>query len=281
MIGFLNINKPSGVTSNYIVCKVKRKLGIKKVGHFGTLDPLACGVLPVAIGKATKLFDYFLGKHKVYSATFQFGYETDTLDSEGKVLYTSDIIPSKQSIEEKIRDMLGKQLQIPPQYSAKNINGVRAYELARKGEEFSVPGKEIEIFDMNLTKQIDERTFVIYIHCSSGTYIRSIARDLGRNLGTYATMTGLVREEAGIFSLNNAIGPDDDYLPNIMSVEEVLPGLKRIDLPDEFYIKLCNGMTINYSVSDSEFIAYCHDELFGIAVSDNNKIKIKINLKEI
>ena len=280
MIGFLNINKPSGVTSNYIVCGVKRKLKIKKVGHFGTLDPLASGVLPVAIGKATKLFGYFLDKHKIYVATFQFGYETDTLDSQGQIIYTTKNIPSNQQIQDALKSFVGKQNQIPPSYSAKNINGVRAYELARKGEEFTLASKEIEIFEAKLIQKVDDSTYQIYIHCSSGTYIRSIARDLGRMLGSYATMTALIREKSGIFDITNSISPDADYTGNIISVEQVLPELERVDIPDSFYKKLLNGVPIEYPLKQNEFILYCKNELFGIAEQKDGLIKIKVNLKE-
>ncbi|MBQ7307806.1 MAG: tRNA pseudouridine(55) synthase TruB [Clostridia bacterium] len=282
MLGFLNINKPSGVTSNFIVNNVKRKLNTKKVGHFGTLDPLASGVLPIAVGRATKLFDYFLDKEKVYIATFEFGYLTDTLDSEGIIEERTQIIPTKEDIERILPTFKGKQAQIPPMYSAKNVNGVRAYTLARKGEKVELKPKDIEIFNIELIEQVSKTVFKFKIHCSSGTYIRSIARDLGEKLNSLGTMIGLIRSQSGIFKLNNAIDINDDNLVNkLITIEEVLPNVPKITVDEKFYTKLTNGVSIYYKVNIEECLVYCKDELFGIGRVIDNSLKVKINLREI
>lgn len=280
MLGFFNINKPSGVTSNYIVTNIKKRFNIKKVGHFGTLDPLASGVLPIAIGKATKLFDYFLDKDKVYLATFQFGYLTDTLDSEGTIEQVTNIIPTKEQIEIALKESTGKQLQMPPKYSAKNINGVRAYTLARKGEDVILNPKEIEIYEMKLIEQINNTTFTILIHCSSGTYIRSIARDLGFKLNSLATMIGLIRKKSGNFCLENAVDINSLTLDNLINIEDILTNVPLINIDDNFYTKLLNGVPIPYEEDINECLVYCKGELFGIGNTKNNTLKIKTYLKE-
>lgn len=281
MIGFLNINKPSKITSNYVVTNIKKRLKIKKVGHFGTLDPLASGVLPIAIGKATKLFDYFLEKDKVYIATFEFGYLTDTLDSEGKIEKTTQIIPNEKEINDILKGFIGKQSQMPPKFSAKNINGVRAYELARKGEEVVLKPKEIEIYDIKLIEKIDETKYKFYIHCSSGTYIRSIARDLGERLNSLATMIALIREKSGFFELKNAVSLDCENIENkVVAIEEVLKDLPKVNIPIENYKKLLNGVSVDYKDDVEECLVYCNNELFGIGYAKDKLLKIKIYLKE-
>ena len=281
MLGFLNINKPSGVTSNYIVSNIRKKLKIKKVGHFGTLDPLASGVLPIAIGRATKLFDYFLEKEKEYIATFQFGYLTDTLDSEGKVIETSKNIPTEEEIIEILKTFIGKQNQIPPMYSAKNINGVRAYTLARMGEIVELAPKEIEIYDIAILEKIDNNTYKFLIKCSSGTYIRSIARDLGKKLNTFATMIGLIRTKSGCFEIENSVTIDKYNENDILKIEDVLKLPEIIVNPDS-YKQLSNGVKIKYNTNGEtkKGLVYCNGDFFGIGVIENNMLKIDIYLKE-
>ena len=150
MLGVLNINKPKGVTSSNVVVKIKKLLNIKKVGHMGTLDPLAQGVLPICIGKATRLFDYFLKKQKTYIAQFKFGEETDTLDLEGKIVKTSSYIPTKQDIAKALTTFIGEISQIPPMYSSKKIDGKKAYDLARQGETIEMKPCNVTIYDYKL-----------------------------------------------------------------------------------------------------------------------------------
>ncbi|MCL2862387.1 MAG: tRNA pseudouridine(55) synthase TruB [Firmicutes bacterium] len=150
MKGIIVINKPSGISSNAVVTKAKRALGFKKIGHMGTLDPLAEGVLVLGVGKAARLFDFFLENEKAYIATFEFGYETDTLDSEGEVIKKNGNIPTHEELKRVSKKLLGKISQIPPIYSAKSIDGVRAYERARRGEEFEVKPSEVEIYEIDV-----------------------------------------------------------------------------------------------------------------------------------
>ena len=161
MIGVVNINKPVGTTSSNVVVKIKKLLNIKKVGHMGTLDPLAQGVLPICVGKATRLFDYFLKKQKTYIAQFRFGEQTDTLDLEGNIIDISTNIPTKTEIEKALKVFIGEINQIPPMFSSKKINGKKAYDLARKGEEIELQPCKITIYDYKLLKQIPNIEYLI------------------------------------------------------------------------------------------------------------------------
>ena len=159
MLGFLNIYKPSGITSNAVVQKIKKKFHIDKIGHMGTLDPLACGILPIAVGKATRLFDYSLDKKKRYTAIFDFGYSTDTLDIEGVKEKECGVIPTIEQIKSAMHKLIGEIDQIPPKYSAKCIDGKRGYQLARKGVEFELAPKKVTVLSAECLRQTDEDEF--------------------------------------------------------------------------------------------------------------------------
>lgn len=156
MIGFINIYKPNGMTSNAVVQKIKKHFHINKIGHMGTLDPMAEGLLPIAIGKATRLFDYMLDKKKTYNVIFEFGYETNTLDITGEKTASNACDITSENIKSVCEEMIGKQMQMPPKFSAKNVNGARAYDLARRGIEFELKPKEIEIYQFDLLSRIDQ-----------------------------------------------------------------------------------------------------------------------------
>ena len=174
MNGFINIFKPSGITSAYALTKIKKAFKGEKIGHMGTLDPLASGVLPVGIGKCNRLFNYLLDKDKVYKAEFTFGYETDTLDSDGKIIQESKVVPSKEEILKVLPSLVGEVMQIPPSYSAKNVDGKRSYQLARQGIQVELPPKKVVISKIELDDVISDKTFAFTIYCKGGTYIRSI-----------------------------------------------------------------------------------------------------------
>lgn len=279
MNGIIVVNKPKGISSSKAVSIVKKTLNQKKVGHLGTLDPLAIGVLPICIGRATKLFDYFLKKTKTYIAQFTFGVSTDTLDSEGKVSSTCENIPSVNQIKESLSSFLGEINQLPPKYSAKSVNGVRAYELSRKGIEFELKTKKVTISKFELVKQISANTFEFLIDCSSGTYIRSLARDLAIKCNSLAYMSSLVRIRSGEFYLENAVELDEITNKNVIKVDDVLSSLSKVNVEDEYYDKLKNGNAIKYNLEDkNEFLLYCKNTLFGIAYCKNKLIKVKVNL---
>ena len=285
MIGFVNVYKPSGMTSSNVVVKLRKTFHLDKIGHFGTLDPMACGVLPIAIGKATRMFDYYLDKYKTYRARFQFGYITDTLDAEGEVLSRIEDIPTQQQVELALTQFLGKSMQVPPNFSAKLVNGVRAYQLARNGETVELKPKEIEITKLELICFEDDWCDVD-ITCSSGTYIRSIARDLGYAVGSLCTMIGLERTSSGVFNCENAIKLEDLLLSGsiedkLIGLETVFPNMPTIELNDNEYFKIRNGLTINnkYGISSEVFAKY-NNQIVGVVSVVEDKIKLKTFLME-
>lgn len=284
MNGVVNLYKPKGWTSRDAVNKVRSCLGVKEVGHMGTLDPQGEGVLPVGVGKATRLFDAFLKKDKVYEADFAFGYETDTLDGEGVTINDGGRIPSESEVEEAIGKLVGEQMQIPPAYSAKSVGGVRAYDLARKGEKVELKPALVTIYDARVICRSGD-TYRVYVHCGAGTYIRSVCRDLAYSLGTYATMTSIKRIRSGVFKVENSVTVDD--LINlkekaVIPVSDVLADFPRFDVPDEKYEKLRNGVKIFVPQTPAPpFAVYCRNELFGLGeLRDDGTIKIRTYLKD-
>lgn len=284
MIGFINVYKPTNVTSNFVVQKIKKHFGLKKIGHMGTLDPMASGILPIAVGKATRLFNYMLEKIKTYNVEYEFGYETDTLDVTGEKIIENGSIPSLADIEEIIPSLIGKMDQVPPKFSAKNVNGVRAYDLARKGIDFELKPKEIEIIDIKILSYQDKK-LSLTITCSSGTYIRAVGRDLAYKLNTYATMTKLERSKAGFFEINNSINLDDllcvQSLQNIIiSPLEVFANYDKIELNNQQYIDLKNGKNIDYNYLKNNVILLFEKEIIGICNAGKNYLKLDTYLEE-
>lgn len=281
MIGIININKPSGMSSNKAVVIIKKTVHEDKVGHLGTLDPLASGVLPICIGKATRLFDYYLNKTKQYRATFTFGYETDTLDSEGRVINKSDVIPTHSQIIDKLKCFVGDIEQVPPQYSAKSINGVRAYNLARQGIEVALKSKKIHIYSYECVGQSNENSFEFLIECSAGTYIRSLCRDLAHSLDTYATMTRLIRTRCGAFDISKAITIEDIdkaiIEDNLITVDEAIL-LPTITLDACQYDDVIHGRRCLWD-SEGEYKVLYDNTVIGIGKVTDGLLKIITNLR--
>ena len=208
MFGFLNIYKPQGKTSHDVVAILRRITKIKQIGHTGTLDPFAEGVLPICIGKATRLIEY-LDDDKAYIGTVQLGKSTTTYDTEGDEVNISDKKVTLQEIETVLPKFKGEIKQLPPIYSAIKVNGKKLYEYARKGEEVEIKPRDVNIFKLELVN-FDEKnqTIELHIECSKGTYIRSIANDIGEALGCFGHLIKLVRIQAGRFGINEAIQLD-------------------------------------------------------------------------
>ncbi len=285
MIGFLNVYKPEGMTSNAVVQMIKKHFHLKKIGHMGTLDPMAKGLLPVAIGKATRMFDYLLEKKKTYNVIFDFGYETDTLDITGTKINENNVEISEDDVKINISKMIGKQSQMPPKYSAKNVDGNRAYDLARKGIDFELKPKEIEIYDFRLIKKIEKNRYLFQIVCSSGTYIRAIGRDLAKMWGTYATMSMLERCDLGFFNLDNSFNLDEilnssNISEFLLSPIDVLPFYKRIDVDQRTYKNLIDGKFVAFEKINSNAFVFCDGRLVGIAKPRENQLKIDCYLEE-
>ena len=283
MHGIINVYKPSFMSSNYVLKHLKKNLNIKKLGHSGTLDPLACGVLPVLVNKGTKLFDFYLNKTKIYRAIFTFGKETDTLDSEGKVIKTSSFIPKINDIELNLPKLTGNISQLPPNFSAKSVNGKRAYELARKGETIELKPKEVEIYYFKLIKQINESSFLFEIKCSSGTYIRSLARDLAVLCNSCAFMSALIRVESGEYNILNSTYVKDltkeNFSDKLIKLDFALKNFKKINLNKEYFKQISNGVKIKVNIENTKnIIVFCNDILIGIGEIENFILKINTNL---
>lgn len=278
--GLIAINKPRDWTSFDVVNKIKRLLKIKRVGHLGTLDPMATGVLLVTVGKATKLFDYFQNKNKTYLAKFEFGYETDTLDITGKITKKTDTLPSIGDIKKSINEFIGEIEQVPPKYSAKNINGKRAYQLARNNEEFELKPKLVKIDDIKIV-DYSNNILTVIISCGSGTYIRSICRDLAEKLNSYATMIELVRTGVGRINLKNCVNIQELDESNIRNY--IIKLDKMLDIPifsnnSQTTSKLLNGQIIDTEYNDGLY--KLNDSMDTIAIINvkNNRAKMSIFL---
>lgn len=277
MTGFIIVDKEQGASSAQEVNRIKRLLNIP-CGHMGTLDPMATGVLPVAVGNASRLFDYFLDKRKTYVADFRFGADSDTLDTTGEIRLNAGYVPSKLQIEAVLNEFTGEINQLPPKYSAKNVNGRRGYELARSGVEFELRPKKVNIYSIELTEQTEEDTFRFKIECGGGTYIRSIARDLGKRLNTCAIMSALVREQSGIFSLDKSVKTRSLTAENIKNfiipTESVLP-FESIKPTAQEAKKLFNGLTVPCDKADGIYkIFTCEGSFYGLAEVRQSVLKV-------
>ena len=220
MDGILNINKPRGISSFKALGIVKNKLGIKKVGHLGTLDPLATGVLILMCGKATKLANSLHAPQKVYRTLVYFSKETDTLDSEGQVIATSDVIPTRGQIEKILPEMIGDIEIEVPKYSAVHINGRRAYDLARKGIDFTPPKKVVKIHRFELLELAEQGSVWFEIECETGTYIRSLAKLIAQKLGTVAFCLEIIRTRVGEFRIEDAKSLDDVTIADLQVIDK-------------------------------------------------------------
>ena len=281
MTGFINVNKAQGASSAQEVSKIKW-LTKTPCGHMGTLDPMASGVLPVAIGNAARLFDYFLSKNKTYVATFKFGVNSDTLDITGTITSEGGRIPTTEEIEGVLSEFCGEIEQLPPKYSAKCINGKRGYQLARDGVEFELAPKKVTIHSIKLVEKISEDEYSFEIECGGGTYIRSIARDLGIRLKTSAIMSALVRTKSGIFTIENAVctynlTPQNfsDFLiktEDVLSFDSIYPSKSEAK-------KLLNGLTVPCNRADGIYKFFDTDgNFYGLAEVKQNVLKVRTKL---
>lgn len=278
-IGFVNVIKPTGVTSFEVVSRVKKIFNEKHVGHLGTLDPAASGVLPIAVGKATKFFDYFLNKDKCYTALVKFGKETDTLDSFGNITNINDKIILKEDIEKVISNFVGEIEQVPPKFSAIKIDGKKAYELARKNINFEIKSRKITIFDIKLIKNCGKNLFLFQVHCSAGTYIRTLFQDIAKALETVSTTVAIIRTKSGRFKIDDAKTLDElEKSPNVDLIEKIFSDLQIIDISAKYAKKILNGVKlklneIDFNVDKSkEFLIKFQDKLVGLFKVENNLI---------
>jgi len=267
MFGFFNVNKPAGCTSRDVVTRVQRALRCK-IGHAGTLDPLATGVLVLAVGKATRLIQYVQGLKKSYQATFQLGRSSDTEDVEGNVeVELNARAPSASELNATIKEFSGEIEQVPPRYSALKVNGKRAYDLARRGASFDLASRPVTIYDLAVSRfQYPELD--LYITCSSGTYVRSLGRDIAIACGTQAVMSQLVRTAIGDYRLSDSVDPEqinsETAAHFLQSPLLALDHLPRVQLDDENVSKLQMGQCI--SAQD------CQDAAEVLALDSNGEL---------
>lgn len=278
LFGFLNIYKPVGMTSHDVVSVLRRVTKIKQIGHTGTLDPFAEGVLPICIGKATRLIEY-LQDDKEYLATVQFGAATNTFDLDGEKVFTSDKKVSRDDIKEGLKSFEGEILQLPPIFSAIKVKGKKLYEYARKGEEVEIQPRKVVIENIEL-KNFDEelQQAQIRLKCSKGTYIRSIANDLGKNLGCGGYLIKLIRTQAGKFRVENSVQLDGiDVESNLINPLDIL-NLPKIAVDNDDLARIKNGMPI-YKTCDKigNFVSLIYNdvEICAVGIADGEKIKLK------
>lgn len=296
MDGIIILDKPEDFTSFDMVAKMRRLLGTRKVGHAGTLDPMATGVLPIFVGRATKCCDILPNQNKRYTATFQLGYTTDTLDATGRVLTRTEVSATKEDVEKALESFRGEIMQLPPMYSAIQINGKRLYDLARQGIEIEREKRPVTITELNLLSADDaQHIYQIDVACSKGTYIRTLCADIGEALGCGATMTALRRTEAAGFSIADSITQEEaeklseegtltERLLPIRTVFESLPALHlagrqqilfqngvKLDLARLNEMKIMQGYTGDIRVMGED------DVFLGISVADweNGELKMK------
>lgn len=278
MFGFLNIYKPAGMTSHDVVAVLRKITKIKQIGHTGTLDPFAEGVLPVCIGKATRLIEY-LDDDKEYLATVQFGSATTTFDIEGEKIFSSDKKITENDILKELKNFEGEIEQFPPIYSAIKVKGKKLYEYARKGEEVEIQPRKVFIERIEL-KSFDENSqqAQILIKCSKGTYIRSIANDLGKKLNVGGHLIKLIRTQAGKFRIENAVQLDEiDVEKNLINPIEMLD-LPIINVNNEDLEKIKNGIEIKtqkQNLLSFVLLVYNNNKICAIGQVEKDKIKLK------
>ena len=285
MDGIILIDKPKGVTSHDIVYKVKKLLN-EKVGHTGTLDPNATGVLPLLVGRGTKLSKYLINHDKTYIVTLKLGEKTDTADSEGKVIEKKEVskeVFSKEKLLQTFSNFTGKILQTPPIYSAIKVNGKKLYEYARKGQEIEIKPREIEIYKISLI-EINQiaNTIEFEASCSKGTYIRSLCEDIAKELNTVGYMKELRRVQVGEFLIKDSITVEDlqknednkDFiLSHFIDLQKYFAKFRIIELSQEEARKFLNGVKLSSNKENGIYRVQSENKLIGTGILENNKLK--------
>ncbi len=285
MDGIILIDKPKGVTSHDIVYKVKKLLN-EKVGHTGTLDPNATGVLPLLVGRGTKLSKYLMNHDKTYIVTLKLGEKTDTADSEGKVIEKKEVskeVFSKEKLLQTFSNFTGKILQTPPIYSAIKVNGKKLYEYARKGQEVEIKPREIEIYKISLI-EINQiaNTIEFEVSCSKGTYIRSLCEDIAKELNTVGYMKELRRVQVGEFLIKDSITVEDlqknednkDFiLSHFIDLQKYFAKFRIIELSQEEAGKFLNGVKLSSNKENGIYRVQSENKLIGTGILENNKLK--------
>lgn len=278
MDGVIIINKQKNFTSHDVVNVIRKKLNIKKVGHTGTLDPNATGVLPILVGKATKISKYLIEHDKTYIATIKLGEKTDTGDNEGQVI-EEKLVPTdlkEEDINNTLQSFLGKQKQVPPMYSAIKINGKKLYEYAREGKEVKLEAREVEIYKIQLLEYKNSK-IKFEVECSKGTYIRTLCEDIAKKLGTVGYMEELQRIKVNNFKIGDSVLLDDITLENVeenlIKIEEVFKEKDRIELDNKKLELFLNGVKLTYDLPKDIYRIYNNKQFIGIGIVENKLLK--------
>ena len=276
MDGFLLAYKEKGITSNKVVQQAKKLLSLKKVGHLGTLDPMAEGLLVLAVNRATRFSSFFLESDKSYEAEICFGIKTDTDDAMGKVVEESSLIPQESDIKKELNKFLGESLQNPPFFSALKHKGKPLYKYARDGEFISKPPRRVNIYSIKNFNYFNNRCSFL-IHCSKGTYIRSIARDLGDNLASGGHLSALKRVKQGEFNIEQSKIPSELEMKKIISIESAFQFFKEIKLNEEETKVFSNGGKLAVENQQSDFfrIYDFSNKFLGLGVIVDSQLALK------
>lgn len=285
--GVVTVLKPPGMSSSDVVVDVRRIFGTKRVGHLGTLDPEAAGVLPVCVGRAVRLFDYLVDKQKTYLCEIVFGVSTDTQDAQGAITETSEAIVTADMLTAALPAFRGRILQTPPMYSALKYNGQKLYDLALAGKDVPDKTRAVEVFDLHCAEQTGENRFLLTVTCSRGTYIRTLCRDIGAALGVPAHMAFLLRTASGPFTLDRAVSiaelaarKEENRLSDVLtSCEDALGFLLRCDLPADRRKPALNGLPTTTKAPNGTYRLYC-GAFLGIGVVRDGSAVLKVHLYE-
>ena len=280
MNGIILIDKPKEYTSHDVVAIIK-KISKEKVGHTGTLDPNASGVLPLLIGKATGISKYLINHDKTYIATLKLGIKTDTADGEGNIIEEKEVSKiSEEVVINVLNSIIGKQSQVPPMYSAIKVNGKKLYEYARQGKTVEVKGRDIDIYDMKLLElNLKEGEVIFEISCSKGTYIRTVCENVAEKLNTVGYMKELRRVKVGEFNIQDSIKIEDvknngNLLEEkIITIEKFFKSKEKLDLSDKELQLFLNGVMITKQNIDEIYRIYNNNVFIGLGLINNNRLK--------
>ena len=292
MNGFLCVLKPPGMTSSDVVVRVRRKLGKgAKVGHAGTLDPEASGVLPLMIGRAARLFDYLVDKEKMYVAQLKPGYATDTQDAHGAIIAGEGVRASKEQLERVLPQFIGEIAQIPPMYSALKRDGQKLCDLARQGVEVQIEPRPTQVYAIDILHEQEDGSFILAIRCGRGTYIRTLCNDIGDAMGCKAHMGMLLRTQTGMFTLDDAhtveeIDAAEDLSPMLVEMDQPLGHLPRLDIRPEAerFARNGNRLTRRELIGDIQqgkpTRLYLNGQFCGLGRFDGDGLKFDAMLLE-
>lgn len=271
-VGFVLVDKPEGPTSHDVVARVRKRLGIKRVGHAGTLDPLASGLLVVAIGGATRLISHVQDLPKTYETSARLGVRTTTLDAGGEVVETRDVEVTSEQVHAAASSFVGEIEQVPPAHSAVKVGGQRAYKLARRGERPEISPRRVTVYRFDVL-DVDAPRFDARIECSTGTYVRTLVSDVGDLLGCGAHITALRRTAIGHLAAAHAVPPDDVDESAVRPVEDVLTHLPRVDVDEDTAVRARNGQRVEADASGDRVLVVAADGAVGVFRAEDGVLR--------